>query len=170
MVERLKRLSISSDATSIIQEGVGNVIVIASCATAAAALIVPDLIFGFLTLLRSVLESLFLPCKLLFDLASWLSGGSSVQSAVSSVDNARADATHVRALHAYFPTVMIIIGLMVYFFNEGSRNVATRFIAPGLHTAAAFLIFSPIALLLFPAICIEAISTIESREKNTQSG
>ncbi|WP_173576196.1 hypothetical protein [Acetobacter fallax] len=134
--------------------GVPRVVMALSCACTIAALLVPDLIVGFLGLLRSTLEALFLPFRLLFDLAVWMTTGESIGTAVASVGHASDQARHNRALlHCYIPTVLVASGFLLSLIAVPDRHPAPLlWTSLALLIVAAILVGVPIAALLIPAL------------------
>ncbi|GBR02194.1 hypothetical protein [Acetobacter oeni] len=144
-------------------------IVALSCACTIAALFVPDLIAGFLSLLRSTLEALFLPFRLLFDLAVWMTTGKSIGTAVSGVGHASDPAQQNRALfHCYIPAALIAAGFLLSLIPPEKHPSLFFQVSLCLLIGASVLIGLPIAVLLAPAL-VALICTLYSSGATPQN-
>lgn len=164
MVERLTGSSERNQPGSLTEERIFRAVAVASSATALAGLLIPGMISGFLGLLRSTLEALFLPFRLLFSLALWLTTGTTISTAVNGVRTENFSHTSGELLlHVYTPAFAIVAGLVIY-MAAGVRPVALPLVvALVLHLVAAGLIGSSLAGLLLPALVVEAASLYRLR-------
>ncbi|WP_242010477.1 hypothetical protein [Acetobacter musti] len=170
MVERLTLFHRESEALSPRHAGASRAVVAVSCACTIAALFVPDLIAGFLSLLRSTLEALFLPFRLLFDLAVWMTTGQSISSAVESVGNASGRAGHGQAvLHCYIPAALVAMGFLLSLTDPGRHSASRLWSSLALLCAASVLIGIPTAALLVPAL-LALIFTLSAAYSRSQRG
>lgn len=139
-----------------------------SCACMMATLLIPGLISGFLLLFRSTLEALFLPFRLLFGLALWLTTGNDIGNAVAEVGRSPTQTDPSWALlHDYLPALLIAAGLLLFIVASGAgrRQPTLLWSCLSLHGGAGVLIGTPIAALLLPALCTEAVALYAIRNQ-----
>lgn len=154
MVERLTTTSSSVHRKDRL--GLLRAIVVLSCACVIAVLLVPDLISGFLILLQSIMEALFLPFRLLFNLAVWLTTGRQISDAVTSVGHAIPPRHFSSVLyHNYGPAMLVVVGLLLLVLATGRREPWLFWPCFLLHALAAFMAGFPAAVLLLLALIAE---------------
>lgn len=165
MVERLTATPpVNSSAHRKERLGVLRAIVVLSSACQLAALLVPNLISGFLILLESIMEALFLPFRLLFNLAVWLTTGQQISDAVTSVGHAIPPRGFSEVLyHSYGPVVLVTAGLLLFVLAVGRRDISFLWLCFLMHALAAFMIGLPEAVLLFPSLIAEIVAFREIR-------
>jgi hypothetical protein len=159
----VERLTVTSSVCSLTHGkehlGLLRAIVVLSCVCQLAALLVPNLISGFLVLLQSVMEALFLPFRLLFNLALWLTTGRQISEAVSSVGHAipPRDFSDV-FYHDYAPAALLVAGLLLFVLAVGQRKKWFLWPCFLMHGLAGFMIGLPEAVLLFPSLMAEIVA------------
>lgn len=165
MVERLTASSLVNSSSGRKERlGLLHAIVVLSSACQLAALLVPNLISGFLILLQSIMEALFLPFRLLFNLAVWLTTGRQISDAVTSVGHAIPPRAFSDVLyHSYGPAALVVIGLLLSVLAIGRREIWLLWLCFLMHGLAGFMIGAPEAALLFPALIAEAFAFREIR-------
>ncbi|NHN87885.1 hypothetical protein GOB81_04460 [Acetobacter sp. LMG 1627] len=134
-------------------------VVAISCACTLAVLLVPDLLSGFLFLLQSVLEALFLPFRLLFDLALWLTTGRQIGDAVAGVGHAvGARPFSHTVIFRYAPAFLAVCGLLSFIAAVDGRTKSFLWLSFALHGIAGVVIGLPMASCLFPALISELVA------------
>lgn len=154
MVERLSAFPPGGSARSEKLLTAARLITVLSCAAVLAILIVPELISGFLGLLRSTLEALFLPFRLLFSLAVWLSTGETVSTSIGSISHPPGQVPpQGEIVHRWIPAVFVMIcGLNSLFPDQTKLRQA---LALALLAIAAPLTGLAAGALLLPAFCAQ---------------
>lgn len=158
MVERLTVFPAEVQKTSASKNiRLFRLVVVLSCACTIAVLLVPGMVSGFLLLLQTVLEALFLPFRLLFDLAVWLTTGRHIEAAMTGLGDAVGTHTFWQvALSRYVPVLLVVAGLLA-FIGGGERFVKSSvWVALIFHVVAAVVVGFPVGVCLVPALVAEA--------------
>lgn len=135
-----------------------RVVVLVSCACALAELVLPDILSGFLHLLQSVFEALFLPFRLLFGLALWLAEGQKVGNAVTDVGHAADVSGQSARLLSYSTALVVVAGAFSFLASFSGRERRLVGLTLILHCTACALLQWPGALLMLPAVLAEAFA------------
>ncbi|MFT8718600.1 hypothetical protein [Acetobacter sp.] len=158
MVERLTVFPSGPEKTNVVKSvRLFRLVVVLSCAFTIAVLLVPGMVSGFLLLLQTVLEALFLPFRLLFDLAVWLTTGRHIEAAMTGLGDAVGTHSFWQVvLSRYVPVLLVVAGLVTFVAGVERPMKSSVWATLIFHMAATAVIGFPLGVCLVPALVAEA--------------